>query len=127
MKILILSLLFVCTTANANLFLPACYNYSSGTDAVSYSYQSCVNNNFRAIDRATRGNTFFQYCSNLGNQVSYFFISCIQNNFREVERTLSDRNLFLQRCSNFRPDTLDFSFTSCVNSNWRSVERAFRN
>lgn len=126
MKLLSLMVFFITFTANANLYLPACYNYSNGGDAVSFSYQSCVNNNFRAIERAVDGNQFFQYCSNVGNQVSYFFVNCIQNNFRKAEMALRDRNLFLQRCSNFRPDTLDFSFTSCVNSNWRRVEQAIR-
>lgn len=127
MKTLILSLLiFVSTSANAALFLPSCYNYSSGNDAVSFSYQSCVNNNFRAIDRALEGVQFFQYCSNMGDRVSYTFTSCVQSNFRAAERALRERNVYLQMCSNFNPNTLDYSFTSCVNSNWRSVERAVR-
>lgn len=127
MKSLILSLLiFASSAANATLFLPSCYNYSSGNDAVSFSYQSCVNNNFRAIDRALDGAQFFRYCSNTGNQVSYFFTSCIQNNFRTAERALQSRGIFLQMCSNFNPNTLDYSFTSCVNSNWRTIERTVR-
>lgn len=127
MKSFIIGLfLLVSTSASANLFLPSCYNYSSGGDAVSFSYQACLNNNFRAIERAVEDRQFFQYCSNVGNQVSYFFVSCVQNNFRKTKQALRNRNLFLQRCTNFNPDTLDFSFTSCVNSNWRSVERAVR-
>ena len=127
MKLIVSFLLFVSLSANANLFLPSCYNYSNGNDAVSFIYQACVNNNFRAIDRAVEGSQFFQYCSNSGNQVSYFYLSCVQNNFRTADRALRDRNLFLQRCSNFIQDTLDFSFRNCLNSNWRKIERAVRN
>ncbi|MFT6069212.1 MAG: hypothetical protein ACJAT2_000311 [Bacteriovoracaceae bacterium] len=127
MKSLLLTVLFVFSfNANANLFLPSCYNHIGGTDAVSFSYQSCINSNFRAIERELEGNQFFSYCSNIGNDVSFSFISCVQRNFREVERALRPTNVFLNYCSNFTRDRLDFSFTSCVNSNWRSVERAVR-
>lgn len=127
MKSILLTVFLVfSTTASANLFLPSCYNHIGGNDAVSFSYQSCVNNNFRAIERELEGSQFFQYCSNFGDDVSFSFISCVQRNFREVERALRPTNIFLNYCSNFSRDRLDFSFTSCVNSNWRSVERATR-
>lgn len=127
MKSFLLTILFVVSTsANANLFLPSCYNHIGGTDAVSFSFQSCVNSNFRAIERELEGSQFFMYCSNIGSDVSYSFISCVQSNFRSVERALRPTNVFLNYCSNFSRDRLDFSFTSCVNSNWRSIERATR-
>lgn len=124
MKSFIIGLsLLISTNLFANLILPSCYNSSSDRNAVSLSYQSCVNNSFRTIERAIDGDHFFQYCTNVGNKVSYFFLSCVRNNFRTVEQALSDRNLFLQGCSSSRQDTLSLSFTYCVNSNWRSIER----
>ena len=118
--------LLLSSSVNANIFLPSCFNSIGGTSPVSYGYQSCINSNFRSIERAVEGSQFYSYCSNFGDEVSYSFTSCIQSNFRSVERALREHNIFLQSCYNFGRDRLDYSFTSCVNSNWRSVERALR-
>ncbi len=127
MKSLLITLLLVLSAnANADIFLSSCHNYANGRDAVGYSYQFCLNNNFRAIEREVEGNLFLSNCSNYGETVSFSFTSCVQRNFREIERALRATNVFLSYCSNFSRDSLDFSFTNCVNSNWRSVERALR-
>ncbi|MBT3586213.1 MAG: hypothetical protein HN509_15000 [Halobacteriovoraceae bacterium] len=112
---------------NANaLFLNSCYNTTFGDEAVSYSYESCLNRNFREIEREVDEIMFLNRCSNFPrNMVSYSFTSCLTRNFREIERKLGN-SIFLNRCTSFRTDTLDFSFTSCVNRNFRTIERELR-
>lgn len=126
MKKLILALAITLTSFSANaIFLQNCHNTSWGNDAVSFSYQSCLNRNFREIERATPGSLFLQHCSNFGSQVSYFFESCVNNNFRSIERAI-DNPIFLSLCHNFSRDRLDFAFESCVNRNFSTVERELR-
>lgn len=123
MKKLIAVMAFVLVSTNAHaIFLQSCYNHSFGNRAVSYSYQYCINSNFREIERNIDEPIFFSYCSNIGDRVNFSFISCINRNFNEIERKL-DQPVFLQHCTNFRPDTLDFSFESCVRRNFSEVER----
>lgn len=119
----LIALAIVLATSNAHaIFLQSCYNHTFGNEAVSFSYQSCLNSNFREIERNIDEPIFLQYCSNIGDRVSFSFTSCVNRNFREVERKL-DQPVFLQHCSNFRPDTLDFSYESCVRRNFSEVER----
>jgi len=126
MKKLILALAVMLTSLNANaIFLQSCHNNSYGDDAVSFSYQSCVNRNFREIEREIDEPVFLQHCSNYGDRVEYSFTSCINRNFRTIERKIKDP-IFLSLCSNFNPDRLDFSFESCVNRNYRNIERSLR-
>jgi uncharacterized protein YecT (DUF1311 family) len=102
------------------LFLQHCFNHGQG---VSHSFQSCVNRNFREIDREL--NTFSGYCTNFSRtEVDYSFTSCIDRNFRTADREI---DTFLQFCSNFRRDELSFSYISCVNRNFSTIEREIRN
>ncbi|MCO4792880.1 MAG: hypothetical protein KC493_04155 [Bacteriovoracaceae bacterium] len=127
MKKLIATLAFVLVSTNAHaIFLQSCYNHTFGDEAVSYSYQSCSNSNFREIERNIEEPMFLQHCSNFGDQVQYSYTSCMNRNFREIERKL-EQPVFLSHCSNFRPDTLDFSFESCVRRNYSEIERKLRN
>jgi hypothetical protein len=120
-KFFALFVAIISMNASALILFP-CYNYASPNNAVSYSYQSCINSNFNSIEREVNAPIFLQYCSNFGSGVDYSFTSCINNNFRSVERALS-RPIFLSNCMNFSNTDLDFSFSSCVNNNFRSVER----
>jgi hypothetical protein len=125
---LIIGLTLFSLNANA-LYLQPCYNTAMRDQAVSYSYQSCINSNFRAVEREIRRNggrnVFLQHCSNFGDRVDYFYTSCINRNFRSVERAIA-KPIFLGMCTNFNPDRLDFSFENCVRSNYRNIERAVR-
>jgi hypothetical protein len=123
MKKFIALLTFVMISTNAHaIFLRTCYNHTLGNDAVSYSYQSCINSNFREIERSLDEFIFLAHCSNFGDRVNYAFTSCINRNFNEIERQLN-QPVFLPYCSNFRPETLDFSFESCVRRNFYEIER----
>jgi hypothetical protein len=125
--IIAIGLTLISLNANA-LYLQNCYNHTSGNQAVSYSYQSCVNRNFRTIEREVRRrgeHVFLRNCSNIGNLVSYSFTSCINNNFRSVERVIR-KPIFLNMCTNFNPQRLGYSFESCVTSNNRNLERVLR-
>ncbi|MBT7611261.1 MAG: hypothetical protein HN576_15990 [Bacteriovoracaceae bacterium] len=128
MKKLIIAFGLTLFSLNANaLYLQTCYNHTVGNQAVSYSYQSCINRNFRAIEREIRrtGNryVYLQNCSNFGDLVDYSFTTCINRNFRSVERVIR-KPIFLNMCTNFTPTRLDFSFENCVRSNNRNLERA---
>lgn len=129
MKKLIILIGLSLFSLNANaLYLQSCYNNTMGNQAVSYSYQSCINSNFRTVERELRNNggyMYLQHCSNIGDLVNYSFTSCINRNFREVERKIA-KPIFLGMCTNFNPETLDFSFENCVRSNYRNIERAVR-
>lgn len=126
MKKLILAMAISLTSFSANaIFLQQCFNHVSGNQAVSYSYQSCINRNFREIERNIETPVFLQHCSNYGTRVDYFFTSCINRNFKEIEREINEP-IFLNFCTNFTPDRLDFSYTSCVNRNYRALERVLR-
>ena len=106
-------------SASANVYLQQCYNYASPNQPVSFSFQSCLNRNFREIDRAA--GTFSQYCSNIGDTVSYSFTSCVRRNFSNVDYKYPQ--MYLQFCSNFGRDRMDYGYESCVNRNFRTVER----
>ena len=99
------------------IFLSNCSHYGPG---VSYSFQSCVNSNFSAIDRVLGG--FALNCMNIGKEVSYAFTSCVNANFRQVELKL-EGNVWLQDCVNFDRTNLEYMFISCVNSNFKKIER----
>jgi hypothetical protein len=129
MKKLIILLGLSLFSLNANaLYLQSCFNNSVGNQPVSYSYQSCINANFRSVERELSRNggyIYLQHCSNIGDRVNYSFTSCINRNFRLVERKIF-KPIFLGMCTNFNPERLDLSFENCVRSNYRNVERAFR-
>lgn len=97
-----------------------CSNYSSGNQAVSYSYSSCVNNNFHAFGRELDG-MYLSYCSNFGDDVSFSYINCINSNFSTLSRELDIP--YLGYCNNFRNDELSYSFQSCVVRNNDTVAR----
>lgn len=123
MKKLIAVMAFVLVSTSAHaIFLQSCYNHTFGNDAVSFSYQSCINSNFREIERNIDEPIFLSYCSNIGDRVSFSFTSCINRNFSEVERKLG-QPIFLSHCTNFSQDRLDFSYESCVRRNFSEVER----
>jgi hypothetical protein len=123
MKKLIAVMAFVLVSTNAHaIFLQSCYNHTFGNDAVSFSYQSCINSNFREIERNIDEPIFLSYCSNIGDRVSFSFTSCINRNFSEVERKLG-QPIFLSHCTNFSQDRLDFSYESCVRRNFSEIER----
>ncbi len=128
MKKLIIFLGIGLFSLNANaLFLRYCTNSTlNNDDAVSYSYQFCINNNFRTIERAVENRIFLQYCSNLGQGVDSSFIGCINRNFKEVQRELNrSKPLFLNHCFNSSFNQLNYSFETCVRSNYRNIEREF--
>lgn len=110
MKYLIL--IFLATAASA-AYLPPCYNYE---DKVSFSYQACINNNFREAGREL--GIFPSYCANFGDTVNYSYLSCINNNFQDASRKLG---AYYSSCYNYGDD-LDQGFISCVNSNFRNLE-----
>jgi hypothetical protein len=101
-----------------------CSNYTYGDQAVSYSYSSCVNNNFHSFGREL-GGMYMSYCSNFGNDVSYSYLSCINSNFDSLSRELNIP--YLQYCNNFRNDELSFSFQSCVTNNNQTIARYINN
>lgn len=113
---------FANTSSNekANIFLQNCMHVGPG---VSFGFQSCVNNNFNAIARITRG--FNQHCTNFGSEVDFNFVNCVNLNFRDVERRLGNR-VWLQMCNSFDRKNLDFNFVNCVNTNYRAIEREIR-
>lgn len=104
-------------TENKNIFLNYCNHFGPG---VSYSFQSCINNNFSTISRHTQG--FYSYCTNFGQEVDYGFTSCVNRNFQEAQRQLQNR-IWLQYCYNYDRSKLDYSFISCVNSNYGEIQR----
>lgn len=107
------------TTEEANpVYLSYCSNFGNG---VSYSYQSCVNNNFFLISTSIGG--FYQHCTNFGNEVDYFFLSCVNNSFREAQYRLKN-TIYLRDCQNYNRQTLDYFFVSCVNNNFSDIQRA---
>lgn len=100
-------------------YLQYCSNFGDG---VSYSYQSCVNSNFRTIEREFADeNLFLQYCTNFGDEVQFAFITCIQSNFRAIDRVIDQALMY---CSNFDRTRLGYSFVSCSNGNFSTIERA---
>jgi len=121
MKKLILALALVFSGAvSANIYLENCSAFSTPMDPVPYSFQSCINRNFRKVDRAL--NTFSSFCSNIGGGVSYSFTACVQRNFSSVDLKLPA--MYLEYCSNFSRDRLDFSYVSCINRNYRKIATA---
>ena len=119
MKLLaVLSLTILSSQAHA-IYLSHCHNFTSSHQAVSYSYESCVNRNFREIEREFDNKVYLSHCMNFGDKVSYSFTSCINRNFRTVE---IEMNNLLSHCTNFNDEELSYSFQSCVNRNYREVE-----
>lgn len=120
MKAIILALTSLFVVEAQAVFLNHCSNFLFQDQAVSYSYESCVNRNFQTVERELENKVYMQYCSNFGDEVQYSYTSCINRNFRNIEREL---NVFLSFCSNFSRDELDYSFQSCVNRNFREISR----
>ena len=102
------------------VYLNYCSNYGNG---VSYSYQSCVNNNFFLISTSIGG--FYQHCTNFGVEVDYFFLSCVNGAFREAQYRLKN-TVYLPDCQNYNRQTLEYFFVSCVNNNFSEIQRAIR-
>lgn len=118
----ILGLAF-CVSAQA-VFMQSCFNNATGNDAVSYSYEACLNHNFREIERELP-EFYGQHCSNFPrDRVNYFFTSCINSNFRSADRLL--QGAFLMSCTNYNSDRLGYGFESCVNRNFREIEKALQ-
>lgn len=113
---------FLAPSAHA-LFIQQCHNSGATQfNPVSFSFQSCINRNFREIEYYLDTRFFFQQCHNFGTGVSFAYINCINRNFSEARRAVGGP-IFLPRCSNFRSDMLEWQFMSCVNQNFRYVER----
>lgn len=102
----------------APIYLSYCMNFGQG---VSYSFQSCVNNNFMSVTRVLGG--FMPSCTNFGTEVDYFYTSCISRNFREVQRLLRN-SIYLTECMNYDRTTLDGFYVMCVNQNYGQIQRA---
>ena len=124
-KLLLLVMLLTSVTVLANeedkrVFPQYCSNYSYGNQPVSYSYSSCVNNNFHSFGREL-GGMYMSYCSNFGDTVNYSYLNCINSNFSTLSRELDIP--YLAYCSNFRDDELSYSFQSCVSRNNDTVAR----
>lgn len=128
---LILSLLFLgfsvsIQASEDKAYVSHCSNFTSGNQAVSYSFSSCVNNNFNSLGRDFESPVYTSYCSNFGNSVSYSFISCINNNFSTLARAL-DRSIYISHCGNYSSDELSYSFVSCANNNFRRINQELNN
>ncbi len=122
---------YLCTLWAASLmaedkvYLSNCYNYISDNDPVSFSYESCVNRNFRTSGREMNG-LYLSTCINFDrNEVSSSFTYCINSNFSSIALNLKDRP-YLLNCYNFSPKRLDISFINCVNRNFKIVGRALK-
>lgn len=101
------------TSAASAAYMPPCYNYE---DKVSFSYQACINNNFREAGREL--NIIPSYCANYGDTVNYSYLSCVNNNFHQAGRILG---AYYPSCYNYG-DKLDSSFVNCVNNNFRNMD-----
>lgn len=100
------------------LFVSYCMNFG---DTVSSSFESCVNRNFSAVERALEGRAYFSYCMNFGDQVSSSFTSCISRNFNSLR--IASGSGFYSECINFDRNRLSTSFVSCVNRNFSEAQR----
>ncbi len=118
MKHLVISILMA-SSVHAIPIL-SCFN-NSPTRGVSFSYENCVNRNFREVRWKLRLN--LNNCTNYSNQVDPSYIYCIERNFDIVDRALS--NTYLRSCSNYGAK-LSYFFQSCVNDNFRKIERIIR-
>jgi len=122
MKKLIMTLLLMMISYAAHgLYLQTCYNNGFAGNAVSFSYQNCVNQNFSQLKREIP-NSFISYCRNSGALVDYFYTNCIADNFRALERQLSGP-LYLRYCTNSNSETLGYFYRACVKDNFSSLQR----
>ena len=119
-KISLLFVILVLYCQNAfSFYLPACHN----TGGVTSTFENCINQNFRSIERELGFSVHLFYCSNTGSSgVSTAFESCINRNFQDIDR-LFEYSLYLTFCRNFGND-VSYSFESCINGNFWKVERA---
>ena len=118
-KIIIISVVSILISSSvfASPFIQHCSN--TGSSGVSFSFEGCINNNFREIDREFGYMLHLRFCDNIGDHVSSIFINCINDNFREIDREFN-YTLYLSHCYNFG-DNLSYSFENCVNRNFRDI------
>ncbi len=114
LKLIIASIVALSSQA---ISLENCRNYTQ-TGGVSFSYESCVNRNFREISYELDLNLY--HCTNYSNQVDPSFTSCINRNFQNVRRTAN--RLFLMNCYNYGT-TLNYYFVSCTNRNFEEIQK----
>ncbi|MAE59552.1 MAG: hypothetical protein CME69_11760 [Halobacteriovorax sp.] len=98
----------------------SCFN-NSPTGGVGFSYENCVNRNFREIRYQL--NLRLDTCTNWGTQVNPSYPYCIDRNFREIRREFP--SYFMRSCTNYGPN-LSWFFQNCVNDNFRTAERIIR-
>ena len=108
---------FLLSSSVQAIYLSPCYNYG---DQVSFSFESCINRNFRDIDHALDRRVWPQHCFASQGRADFSFVSCINRNFRYVENVLG--RIYLEHCYNSN-EQVTFGFESCVNRNFRSIER----
>lgn len=118
MKHLVMSLIIASSVQAAPIM--NCFN-SSPTGGVGFSYENCVNRNFREIRWKLRLN--LNNCVNYSTKVDPSYIYCIERNFDRVDRALT--NTYLRRCSNYGPN-LSYFFQNCVNDNFMKIDRIIR-
>lgn len=109
------SLVLASENEEKQVFPSYCSNYTYGNTPVSFSFSSCVNNNFNSFGRELDNSLYLSYCSNFGNTVQYSYVNCINNNFQKLSRHLNIS--YMPYCNNYSNNELDFSFLSCVNRN----------
>ena len=97
-----------------------CHNHAP-RGGVSFSYENCVNRNFRQINWELE--LPHNHCVNYGNTVNPNFTYCIERNFERIEREID--SFYLRWCQNYGP-TLSYIFQSCVNDNFRKIDRALK-
>ncbi len=128
-RLLMLSLICfgLSITASANeevksiSYVSHCSNFATSGQPVSYSFSSCINNNFHSLGREFDSPVYTSYCSNIGRSVSFSFISCINNNFRTLARAL-DSTVYISNCASYDSNRLSPSFVSCANNNFRRIQ-----
>lgn len=117
-----LLLALIISVSSVYASVTTCYNYPSAQRPVSFSYETCLNKNFRDLAERLDYANYMRRCSNYsGRRVSYGFTACINNNFRELASEFDD--LYLSSCYNSGTDELSYGFKSCVRRNIEILDR----
>ena len=102
-------------SAEEESYYSSCY----GVDTSPFSFESCVNGNFRTANRDF--NTYVRSCYS-PDRNPFSYESCVNGNFRTLSTKVSG---YLSHC--YGVDSSPFSFESCVNRNFRELQRASNN